>query len=328
MAHITILAYKNCSVSNLSCPIDAFGIANLWHKTRNSGSEIDTPLFTWDIVTSDGKPVKGFGGIPICPEKSMEEIENTDVILIPGILPPIYFIGNLEQNIKNQIFDWHKKNKLIGTICTGSFLLAETGLLNGHEATTNWAYAKYFQKLYPEVNLKPEKILTIDNNFICSGATTAFMDLCLYFIEKFGSPELSAKCAKLLLIDSTRKSQAPYFIFEFQKDHSDEKILNAQIFMEKNISKDISFDMLAKNSGISPRHFKRRFKSATGEPPNLYLQRLRVEEAKKQLETSFESFEKITWNVGYENSNSFRRLFKKTTGLNPLEYRKKFNSNG
>jgi len=250
---------------------------------------------------------------------------STDVILIPGILPPIYFIGNLEQNIKNQIFDWHKKNKLIGTICTGSFLLAETGLLNGHEATTNWAYAKYFQKLYPEVNLKPEKILTIDNNFICSGATTAFMDLCLYFIEKFGSPELSAKCAKLLLIDSTRKSQAPYFIFEFQKDHSDEKILNAQIFMEKNISKDISFDMLAKNSGISPRHFKRRFKSATGEPPNLYLQRLRVEEAKKQLETSFESFEKITWNVGYENSNSFRRLFKKTTGLNPLEYRKKFN---
>ena len=150
------------------------------------------------------------------------------------------------------------------------------------------------------------------------------MDLCLYVIEKFGSSDLSAKCAKLLLIDSTRKSQALYFIFEFQKDHSDDKILTAQNHMEKNISGSISFDQLAKNSGISPRHFKRRFKNATGDCPQSYLQRLRVEKAKRQLETTFESFELITWNVGYENSNSFRRLFKKMTGLNPLEYRKKF----
>ncbi|MDY0360646.1 MAG: helix-turn-helix domain-containing protein [Desulforegulaceae bacterium] len=328
MAHITLLAYPNCSISNLTCPIDSFGIANLWHKTHTTPEEFTGPLFTWDIVTPDGRPVDGFGGLPIYPNKAIHEIEETDVILIPGILPPIHFIGNLQEDIKNMIMKWHEREKLIGTICTGSFLLAETGLLDGHEATTNWAYANYFQKLYPKVNLKPERILTLDNNFVCSGATTAFMDLCLYFIEKFGSSDLSAKCAKLLLIDSTRKSQAPYFIFEFQKDHSDDKILNAQTYMEKNISGTISFDQLAKESGISPRHFKRRFKNATGDSPQIYLQRLRVEEAKKQLETSFESFEKITWNVGYENSNSFRRLFKKTTGLNPLEYRKKFNSNG
>jgi transcriptional regulator GlxA family with amidase domain len=213
---------------------------------------------------------------------------------------------------------------MIGTTCTGAFFLAETGLLDGRVATTNWSFASYFQKLYPDVNLKPERILTEDNGIICSGATTSFLDLCLYIIEKFSSSKLANRCAKSLLIEPNRRSQSPYFIFDYQKNHGDEKVLVAQSYMEEKFTETISVEALASDLGISPRHFKRRFKSATGDSPLSYLQRIRIEAAKLQLETTRESIDEITWQVGYEDSNSFRKLFKKFTGLSPREYRDRF----
>ncbi len=324
MAHITLLAYPNCSVSSLICPIDSLGVANVWHQSHAGKIGESAPLFTWDIVTPDGKPVEGFGRIPIHPHRAMEDIEKTDIILIPGFIPPMEFIGKIPVSVVDWLCQKHKSKTMIGTICTGTFLLAETGLLNGREVTTNWAYAGLFRKLYPQVRLKPERMLTVDGEFICSGAATAYMELCLYIIEKFGSPDLAASCSKLLLIDGNRKSQAPYFIFEFQKNHSDENILKAQNYMEKKLSEPISFTDLASSVGISSRHFKRRFKQATGDSPQTYLQRLRLETAKRKLESSTDSFEGITWQVGYENPNSFRRLFKENIGLTPREYRDRF----
>ena len=167
-------------------------------------------------------------------------------------------------------------------------------------------------------------MLTVDGEFICSGAATAYMELFLYLIEKFGSQDLAASCSKLLLIDGNRRSQAPYFIFEFQKNHSDDTVLKVQDFMEKNLAEPISFEAMASRFGISARHLKRRFKQATGDSPQIYLQRLRVETAKRKLETTLDTFEGITWQVGYENTNSFRRLFKENTGLTPREYRDRF----
>jgi len=324
MVHITLLAYPNCSVSSLMCPIDSLGVANLMHQSHATDNGDDTPLFNWDIVTANGKPIEGFGQMPVHPHKAMTDIIKTDIILIPGCIPPMTFIGNLDQTIVEWLSECHEENTLIGTICTGTFLLAETGLLNGREVTTNWSYAGLFQKLYPEVHLKPERMLTVDGDFICAGAASAYMELCLYLIEKFGSTELSVSCSKLLLFDRNRKSQAPYFMFEFQKDHTDEKILKAQNYMEKKFSQPVSFDDLAASLGISPRHFKRRFKKATGDPPQTYMQRLRIESAKRKLETTQNSFEEITWQVGYENVNSFRRLFKDNTGITPREYRGRF----
>jgi transcriptional regulator GlxA family with amidase domain len=324
MAHITMLAYPDCSVSSLICPIDSFGVANTWLQGRTGKKSPSEPLFTWDIVTPDGKPVEGFGRIPIHPHRAMEDIDRTDIVLIPGFIPPMKFIGKVPAPVADWLRRTHARNIMIGTICTGTFLLAETGLLDGREVTTNWAYAGLFQKLYPGVRLKPERLLTVDGNFICSGAATAYMELCLYLIEKFGSPELAVSCSKLLLIDGNRRSQAPYFIFEFQKNHSDNTVLKAQNHMERNLAEPISFTDLAASLGISPRHLKRRFKQATGDSPQTYLQRLRLETAKRRLESTQDSFEGITWQVGYENPNSFRRLFKETTGLTPREYRDRF----
>jgi len=324
MVHMTLLAYPNCSISSIAGPIDAFAIANLWCRYLSRDKDECAPMFYWDIVTPDGEPVSGYGRIPIQPHRSMHDVDSTDFILIPGFLPPMEFIGNVPEELARWIRHWHDKNAMIGTTCTGTFLLAETGLLDGKVATTNWEFARYFQKLYPKVHLKPERILTVDGNLICSGATTAFLDLCLYLIEKFGSDELAARCSKALLVEPNRRSQSPYFIFDYQKHHADDKVLKAQYHMEERFAETISVDSMASDLGISPRHFKRRFKSATGDSPLIYLQRLRIEAAKQKLETTQETVNEITWQVGYEDSNSFRRLFKKHTGLSPREYRERF----
>ncbi len=129
-----------------------------------------------------------------------------------------------------------------------------------------------------------------------------------------------------MLIDQERQSQTPYIIYNFQKDHSDSQILQAQLWLEKNYAEKISMDTLAKQVGLSPRHFKRRFKQATDESPLSYLQHIRVEIAKKKLENTMDTVNEITWKVGYEDINSFRRLFKKHAGLSPKGYRNKFSS--
>ena len=324
MAHITLFAYPNCSMSSILGPIDALAIANLWYQHRRAPGTCRSPLFSWDIVSLDGQAVKGYGGVLVQAHKAICEVDATDVILIPGFLPPLEFMGKIPASLITWFRKWYEKNTMIGASCTGTFFLAETGLLNGKIATTNWAFARYFQRSYPEVILKPERMLTESGGIVCSGATTSFLDLSLFLIEKYGSEALASHCAKALLVEPHRRNQSPYMVFDYQKAHSDEKVLEAQNFMEENFDHGMSLDALASDLGISSRHFKRRFKSATGDSPLVYLQRIRIEAAKRKLETTRENITEITWQVGYEDSNSFRRLFRKYTGLSPREYRERF----
>lgn len=324
MAHITLLAYPDCSMSSIIAPMDAFAMANLWYRHARTDAVSATDLFSWDIVSMDGNPVKGYGNVLVTPGRAIHEITDTDVVILPGFLPPLQFIGAVPPRLSAWLRERHERGSMIGTSCTGTFFLAETGLLNDRIATTNWAFARYFQKCYPRVRLKPERILTEDNGLLCSGAVTSFLDLSLFLIERFGSGDLSAQCAKALLVDPNRRDQSPYVVFDYQKGHADEKVLTAQQRMEENFDRRISLDGLASELGISSRHFKRRFKSATGDSPLTYLQRVRIEAAKRKLETTRENITEITWQVGYADSNSFRRLFRKYTGLSPREYRERF----
>ncbi len=324
MAHISLLAFPGCSMATLSGPVDAFSIANLWCNLDSGLNTVCRPLFSWDIVTTDGKPVSGSGGITIQPNCSIYDVSDTDIILIPGFLPPFNFFGKIPEKLTAWFMEQYSRKAMIGTVCTGSFFLAETGLLNGKTATTNWLFARNFKKRYPRVNLKPERLLVEDSGIICSGATTSFLDLCLHIIKKFGSDELAVCCSKSLLMEPNRRLQSPYVIFDYYKNHGDEKILQAQTHMEENFRETISIEELASDLGISPRHFKRRFKRATEESPLAYLQRVRIEAAKQKLELTKDTIDEITWQVGYEDSNSFRRLFKKSTGFSPKEYRLRF----
>jgi len=321
MTKITLFAENNCMLSCITGAFEIFLTANFL-KSKN---KITDNVFDIHIVSVTGKPVIGFGNIQITPHRSIEDIEHTDFIMIPGIFPS----NESHQADNDQLIRWLKhhynKGALISSVCTGAFLLAETGLLDGKTVSTNWMFADLFRKKFPNIRLETERLITEEKGIITTGAATSYLDLCLFIIEKFDSQELAALCSKALLIDPNRKAQAPYIIFNFQKNHYDSDILEAQTWMENHFSQTmVSIDKVAKHLGMSPRNFNRRFKSATGDTPNNYLQRVRIESAKRMLETTRKTVDEISYQVGYEDSNSFRKIFRKYTQLPPNVYRSKF----
>jgi len=322
MAHITFLALEGCFFSGISNLIDAFWIANAWHGALCDAAP--QPLFDTRIVTVDGRPVRAVGNVAVHPDGAMTEVAHTDAIVIPACssLPERGAPGLAP------ILEWltcqHRRHIPLAAGCTGTFLLAEAGLLDGKAATTNWQFARQFERRYPRVHLHMDRILTEEDGILCAGATSAVMHLGLHLIRRFGSEDLAAVCAKAFLVDPNRDSQAPYTIFRPRRNHGDEEILKAQQWMEANFGGNVAIDDLARQVGISPRHFKRRFRKASGETPLGYLQNVRIEAAKRKLENTQEKVNEITYRIGYEDSSTFRRLFKKHTGISPREYRDKF----
>jgi transcriptional regulator GlxA family with amidase domain len=321
MKKIALLAEQNCVSSSIVGSIDAFAIANLWWLHLSKSGQ---PLFQTEIVTIDHQPINALGGITLTPQKSIVEIEDSDLILLPAFLPPFDLKNQRIKTICQWLRERHAAGNEIASTCTGTFLLAETGLLDGRIATTNWQFAAMFRKKYPAVDLRIDRIITEDAGLYCTGAATAFMNLCLHLIEKHGSRALASRCAKALLVDPERTSQSPYIVHNFYRSHNDEQILKAQNWIDDNYTEKISIDVLARLCRISPRQFNRRFKNATGETPIAYTQWLRIEKAKVLLERTQDTVNEITWNVGYEDINSFRRLFIKHTGMSPKRYRNKF----
>lgn len=326
MRHITCLVLEGCLFSTTAGLMDAFHIANLWQRSLSPPD--GAPLFETEIVSPDGGPVTARGGIRLQPHRAIRAVEHTDVILVPPLLPNL---GPAPAGTA-AVLDWlvahHRRQTLIGALCTGTFLLAETGLLDGKRATTNWQYARMFQRRFPRVRLQPESVMTEDHGLICSGAATACFQMALRLIHAFGSQELARTCAKALLVDPNRESQAPYAMFDFPRDHGDEGVLKAQRIMEQRYARPLAIDDLAREVGISPRHFKRRFKQALGETPLGYLQGVRIDAAKQKLERTRAPVSEITWQIGYADTSSFCRLFKKTTGLSPRDYRERFGRQG
>ena len=316
-----ILALENCMQSSVTGPFDILSVASLEWKRLISDETAD--LFDLIIITDDGLPVTSFNGMKIQPHLRKDACDSLDIIIIPvifGDLEPILSNRNLIGWLQNQ----NEKGVCICAVCAGVFLAAETGLLAGRKATTHWNLADDFQKRYPDVILKKEKMLVDEGDFITAGGVTAYMDLSLYLTGRFGSPDLALSVSKILLIDPLRKSQTPYRAFSFNMAHGDAGILKVQRWMEKNSSDSMTISSLADKAGFGQRTFARRFKKATGDTPLEYLQHIRIGKARTLLETTDESVDNITYETGYEDVSSFRRLFRKITGLSPTAYRKKF----
>ena len=257
MTRITFFADEGCLFSGISSLIDAFSIANLWlTQVERPGS---TPLFETEIVTPDGRKIAANGGIRVEPDRAMAQVNRTDMVIIPPFLP----FERARNRPAEAICDWirslHACQARIGAMCTGVFLLAHTGLLDGRRATTNWQFARAFRRQFPKVELCSERLLTEDGRILCTGGATAYYHLGLDAMAFFGSDNLAANCAKLLLVDTNRESQAPYVIFNQDGHHSDPDILRAQRWMEAHFNENFPMDDIAQRVGISPRHFKRRF---------------------------------------------------------------------
>lgn len=323
MKHVTILMLEQGFLSTVTGPMEVFQQAGIaWNYLTGQTLRQQFQVATASV---DGKPVTGAGGLVITPKFSIKQIKETDLILVtsadmsrPDQIPQRYA----------PVIRWLKRRHALGTtiagVCSGVCLLAEAGLLNGKEATTHWGFAEQFQLRYPQIKLRPDQLITDEGSVVCGGGVNAALDLSLYLVEKYCGHETAMQCAKSLLIETSRASQAGFAALAFNKRHADKIIIDAQNWIEKNYVRDFSFDALAAQLHMSSRNFMRRFKVATDDTPLAYLQRVRIGAAKTALEQGGKSIETVSNEVGYADVAFFRTLFRRHVGINPKIYKEKF----
>lgn len=321
MKHVSILIPRgHTSVVNIG------GAHQILNQVNGMAVEKDKKaVFDVHLVGLEKETRQSTGLFVVSPDCLIHEVEKTDLIIIPAIHddPETGFKRNKE--FIPWIIEQYKQGAEVVSFCVGAFFLAETGLLNGKQCATHWMHADNFRERYPEVNLVDEKIMTEEDRIYTSGGAYAFLNLLLHLIEKHAGREIAILASKAFSIDIDRDSQSAFIIFEGQKDHEDQKVIEAQKFIENNYEEIIRVDNLATKLAVSRRTLERRFKKATSNTVTEYVQRVKVEAAKKNLETSKKNVSEVMYDVGYSDTKSFRNLFRRITGLTPIEYRDKYN---
>lgn len=291
----------------------------------------EKPPFLVEIVSAEGATTAG-SGLPLSVHRSINEIDRTDIAIVPSMALDGYEDGYEWTTGRHPAFvDWlvrmHEGGAMLCSACSGALVLAETGLLDGRKATIHWAFAPTFRRNFPKVDLCLDKILVVAGDrgeFVMSGAAGSWHDLMLYLIAHHVGPIAAQAMAKFMVLDWHSEGQAPYVTFTASTNHNDAVIRKLQIWLDDHFTVASPVEEMARLSGLSTRSFERRFKKATGYSPIAYVQRLRVEDAKRRLEQTDASIEDISWAVGYEDPAFFRRLFQRITGLSPSAYRRKF----
>ncbi|MCO6413367.1 MAG: helix-turn-helix domain-containing protein [Thiogranum sp.] len=320
--HVSILAFREGLSSTVIGPLEIFRNAGVvWNALLGQATQ---PVFDVSTVSRDGKPVRFDGGITIIPDKSVTQVRKTDLVIIPAVGLDTDRLLSENRHIIRWLQRQADKGTVIAGACSGVAFMAEAGLLEQREATTHWALAESFRERYPNVDWHPERFITESDNIFCGGGVYAALDLSLHLVERFAGYEVSRQCGRALLIDAPRVSQAGYGTTLVHRQHNDEKIQQAQDYMQDYYNAQFTMDELAQRMGMSTRNFLRRFKQATNDSPLTYLHKLRTSHAKRLLETDFKSVQEICFEVGYEDVPFFRRIFKRYAGVSPREYRQRF----
>ncbi|MFJ4259637.1 GlxA family transcriptional regulator [Pseudomonas monteilii] len=314
--HVTLLLAELSSHASAALALEMLDAANRFATPSKP--------FNVCVASLTGQPVSNALGRAMAVDSPLDAIEHTDLILIPGFLFTLRDASPSFGAYCNWLRYQHEKGAVVASMCTATFMLAEAGLLNGIQATTHWAFAAHFRRLYPSLSLDAGRILSEDGRVITSAGASSALDLMLHLIRRFASRDIAQQCSSYLLVDGIRSEQSVYITWSMPRGHNDKAVLDAQEWMEANFSTRCGIDEIAQRFGFGIRNFKRRFKEATGSTPTEYLQIARLEKAKLLLETTRLGFEVITEEVGYENSNSFRRLFTQRVGISPTAFRKKF----
>ena len=323
MKHVSILLLNDVNLGSMENARQGLLEANEYLKAHNQADFFKVELVG---LTSDVKLNKGLYAVR--PEKLIRQVTHTDMIIIPPVQ------NDISQALKNNsdFIPWiiakHKEGAEVVSLCLGAFLLACTGLLNGKDCVTHWKAAHQFQQLFPETRLMPDKLLTDDDGIYTGGGAFSSANLILYLIEKNIGREAAIFCSKVFQIDVGRDSQSPFIIFTGQKEHPDEGIKVLQSYIENNYRDKISVSSLCKNHGIGRRTLERRFKKATGNTVVEYLQRVKVEAAKRELEKGYKTVSEVMFDVGYTDDKSFRNVFRKYAGMSPANYRMKYAKEG
>lgn len=283
------------------------------------------PLFDLHLVGITSPVVQRNGLFTIEPDVLIDDVKKTDLIIIPAMHGDMTEAIEANKAFGPWIVEQYKNGAEIASLCIGAFFLASTGLLNGKQAATHWSLAGLFRRMYPEVNLVDDKIMTEDDGIYTSGGAYSYLNLVVYLIEKFAGRDIAILISKSFMIDIDRISQSPFIIFQGQKAHEDEPVKKAQEFIENNFAEKITVDQLADMLALGRRSLERRFKHATSNTVTEYIQRVKIEAAKKSFESSRKNINEVMYDVGYTDTKAFRTIFKKVTGLSPVEYRNKYN---
>ena len=322
--HVALLALPDAVVSTLA------GIYDVMNARALMGVPATPPShapFHVEIVGEEAGPLGLASGVPFEVQRSIDSIDATDIVIVPSVL----LRGDWQAGRYPKLVAWiarmHDRGAVLCSACSGIFLLAETGLYDGKDATVHFGYASQFTAAHPAVPIHPERVLVISGlreELVSSGASTTWHDLVLYLIARYAGATDAQEVARLYALQWHQDGLAPYISFEGRSDHGDAEIEAAQRWLAKHFAIANPVEEMIRRSKLAERTFKRRFTGATGVAPIVYVQRLRVEDAKRRLERTDASIDDISWRVGYEDAAFFRRLFKRTTGMAPGAYRKRF----
>lgn len=320
MKHISILVPAGAIIGSIVGPHQLFTEVNQILTQMGKYS-----LFKVQLVGLSKETQLNNGLYTVNPDKVINDVEKTDLIVIPALQGDLQKALALNENFLSWITKQYKGGAEVASLCIGAFLLASTGLLKGRKCATHWLAANDFRKMFPDVELVADKIITDEHGIYSSGGAYSYLNLILYIIEKYAGRDVAVLCSKVFAIEIDRNSQSAFTIFRGQKEHDDESIKKAQEFIEKNFQDRITVDQLASMLALGRRNLERRFKKATANTVVEYIQRVKIEAAKFSLESSRENVNEVMYKVGYTDTKAFRSTFKKITGLSPVQYRNKYN---
>jgi len=324
MYKIVGLAFDGCQASGLTSPFDVFNVINTLWQQQCGGSD----LYECRLVSHKGELVTCSNGMRLQVDDALDEVSGADLIIVPGIhhfdvQTLIKKLQSLDKEclwLKQQL----KKGITVTANCSGVFMLAETGVLANHEATTAWWLAELFRKRYPAIKLRGDQLLVKNANTFTTGSMTANMGVMLQVVEQQVGRQLAQSCARTMLIDGSQNFASPYFFMQNQTDHQDSLVLAVESRLQQEIALPLDMERLAGLHSVSVRTLSRRFKKANGMSLSDYFQHLRLEYTKLLLETTSLSIEQVVERVGYNSQSSLLRLFKQRLGISPSQYRKEF----
>ncbi len=320
MKNVSILVPEQSVMQAIADPQYCFSAVNQFLAV--SGRK---PLFNVQLVGATKEVKLNDGKYSVRPDKLLKDIRKTDLVFIPALFGDMGAAVKANKALVPWIVNQYKKGAEVASLCVGAFLLGATGLLNGKKCSTHWGFTNEFREMYPDVDVQDGSIVTEEKGIYSSGGANSYWNLLLHLVEKYTDRETAILTSKYFAIDIDRSSQSAFAMFKGQKEHTDEAVRRAQDHIEKNIEEKISVDGLADMVAVGRRSFERRFRQATGNSVLEYIQRIKIEAAKRSFETSRKNINEVMYHVGYTDTKAFRTIFKKITGLTPIEYRNKYN---
>nr|WP_295926541.1 helix-turn-helix domain-containing protein [uncultured Dyadobacter sp.] len=324
MRHISIIAPDGqTSMSTVACIV---GASEMLAEANSYQAGLgNKPACRIEVVGVAGQADLGSGMLTIKTDKTIRQLSKTDLILIPAV--PENFDPVLEGN--RLLIEWivrqYKEGAEVAAMCSGAFMLASTGLLDGKKCSTHWRFAETFRTRFPTVDLQTDLLITDEHGVYTNGGAYSFLNLVIFLIEKYFDRRTAIFCSKVFQVEIDRQSQSAFSIFSGQKRHGDDVVRQAQTYIESKLDERISIEALSARFAVGRRNFDRRFIKATGNTPTEYSQRVKIESAKKAFETTRKTIYEVMYEVGYSDLKAFRELFRRLTGMSPLEYRTKYN---